>query len=176
MRSRIWCPMRRSTSQASPFPSMQDFVTSFEVLPWLKPGDSNPTQYLCGRRAELRFTVCRPASAEVSPCCHRPSGGDVACSVHVGVARSRGAGYAVKNRLALAVLARHMPTRGASLRRVCGRDLLDPTASLVLQTRGEQTPTASADAAIHTAFLCDPLAAPLDGAPRTAGHRTHVEG
>src|SRR4029077_15055139 len=40
----------------------------FDVLPWLKPGGSNPTtDYLCGRRAELRFTVRRPASAEVSP-------------------------------------------------------------------------------------------------------------
>src|SRR5215208_6599644 len=46
-----------------------------------------PPTYLCGRRAELRFTVHRPASAEVSPCCHRPSGGYVASSVHVGVAR-----------------------------------------------------------------------------------------
>jgi hypothetical protein len=34
----------------------------------------------------LRFTVRRPASAEVSPCCHRPSGGDVAWRVHVDVA------------------------------------------------------------------------------------------
>jgi hypothetical protein len=49
----------------------------------------------------LRFTVRRPASAEVSPCCHRPSGGDVACSVHIGVPRT--AGLALEDRLALAV-------------------------------------------------------------------------
>ena len=102
-------------------------------------------KYLCGRRAELRFTVRRPASAEVSPCCHRPSGGDVACSVHVGVARPCVAGFALENRLALAVSGCDVPARRASLRRVCSRDLLDPTVSLVLQTRGEQTPSASAE-------------------------------
>src|SRR4051812_12483904 len=61
------------------------------------PGDSNPTHHLCGRRAELRFTVHRPASAEVSPCCHRPSGGDVTCSVPVGVARRACRQCSVKN-------------------------------------------------------------------------------
>jgi len=34
-----------------------------------------------------------------------------------------------------------MPARGASLRRVGGRDLFDPTISLVLPPRGEQTPS-----------------------------------
>src|SRR5271165_7694566 len=116
-----------------------------DVHLWLKPEDSKPSHYLCGRRARLRFTVRRPASAEVSPCCHRPSGGDVACSVHVGVARTRVTDLALENRLALAVLGCDVPACGASLRRVRGRDLLDPTVSLVLQTRGEHTPTACAD-------------------------------
>lgn len=95
----------------------------------------------------LRFTVHRPASAEVSPCCHRPSGGDIACSVYVGVARTCGAGLAVEYRLALAVSGSDVPARRATLRRECGRDLLDPTVSFVLQPRGEQTPTAAADSA-----------------------------
>ena len=30
----------------------------------------------------MRFTVRRPTNAEVSPCCHRPSGGDVAVGLH----------------------------------------------------------------------------------------------
>jgi hypothetical protein len=124
----------------------------------------------------LRFTVRRPASAEVSPCCHRPSGGDVACSVHVGVARTCGAGLALENRLALAVSGRDVPTCRASLRRVSGRDLFDPTASLVLQTRREQTPSASADSMVQTALLCDSLAGLLDGATCTAGHGAHVKG
>ena len=51
----------------------------------------------------LRFMVRRPASAEVCPRCHRPSGGDTARSVHVAVARFCIAGFALENRLALAV-------------------------------------------------------------------------
>ena len=124
----------------------------------------------------MRFTVRRPASAEVSPCCHRPSGGDVACSVHVGVARPRGAGFALENRLALTVFGRDVPARGASLRGVRGRDLLDPTTSLVLQSRGEQTPSTPVNAPVEAALLGDPHTGPLDGAPRRAGHRAHVKG
>jgi hypothetical protein len=124
----------------------------------------------------LRFTVRRPASAEVSPCCHRPSGGDVACSVDVGVARPRIAGVTLESRLALAVPGSDVPARGASLRRVRGRDLLDPTVSLVLQTRGKQTPSASSDATVEPALLRDPLARLLDAAPRAAGHRIDIEG
>jgi hypothetical protein len=124
----------------------------------------------------LRFTVRRPASAEVSPCCHRPSGGDVACCVHVGVARPCGAGFALENRLALAALGSDVPARRASLRRVSGRYQLDPTASLVLQTRGEQTPTASKDATVQTTLVCHPHAGPLDGAPCRSRHRTHIKG
>jgi hypothetical protein len=124
----------------------------------------------------LRFTVHRPANAEVSPCCHRPSGGDVACSVHVGVARSRGAGLALENRLTLAVFGRDVPAGGASLRRVRGRDLLDPTVSLVPQSCGEQPPTAAGDTTVQPALLCDSHAGLLHGATRTAGHRPHIEG
>src|SRR5277367_6689040 len=88
---------------------------------------------LGSRRTELRFTVRRPASAEVSPCCHRPSGGDVACGVHVCVARPRAAGDALENRLALAVFGCDVPTVGASLRRIRRRDDFDPPQALVLQ-------------------------------------------
>ena len=124
----------------------------------------------------MRFTVRRPPSGEVSPCCHRPSGGDVACSVHVGVAPPSSAGFALEHRLALAVSGRDVPARGTSLRRVRGRDLLDPTESLVLQTCGEQTPTTSADRPVEPALLSDPHAGPLDSSARRAGHRPHVEG
>jgi hypothetical protein len=53
----------------------------------------------------LRFTVRRPPAGEVSPCGHRPSAGDVACSVVVGVAPSGSAGFALEDRLALVALA-----------------------------------------------------------------------
>ena len=123
----------------------------------------------------MRFTVRRPASADVSPCGHRPSGGDVASCVHVGVARPRVARFALVNRLALAVSGSDVPAPGASLRRVRLRDLLDPTASFVLQTRGEQTPPASADATVQPALLCDPLTGLLHSSPCSAGHRTHIK-
>ena len=100
----------------------------------------------------MRFTVRRPPSGEVSPCCHRPSGGDVACSVDVGVAPPGGAGFALEDRLALAVSGCDVPARGASLRRVRSRDLLDPAQSLVLQTRDELAPATSADRAVEPRF------------------------
>ncbi len=124
----------------------------------------------------MRFTVRRPPSGEVSPCCHRPSGGDVACSVHVGVAPSSSAGLALEDRLALAVSGCDVPARGALLRRVRGRDLLDPARCLVLQTCDELAPTTSADCAVEPAFLGDARPRLLDGAARGAGHRPHVEG
>lgn len=128
------------------------------------------------RQAELRFTVHRPASAEVSPCCHRSSSGDVARGVHIGVARPGGAGLAFKYRLALAVSDSHIPTRRASLRRVRGRDLLDPTIRLVLQTTREQTPPASEDAPVEAPFLGHLPAGLLHGAPGRSGHRPRVQG
>ncbi len=124
----------------------------------------------------MRFTVRRPPSGEVSPCGHRPSGGDVACSVDVGVAPSGGAGFALEDRLALAVSGCDVPACGATLRRVRGRDLLDPAESLVLQTRDELTPATSADRAVEPTLLGDSRARLLDGAARGTGHRPHVKG
>jgi len=124
----------------------------------------------------LRFTVRRPPTGEVSPCSHRPSGGDVACSVDVGVAPASRASFALEHRLALAVSGRDVPTHRTSLRRVRGRNLLDPTMGLVLQTRGEQPPTTTTDGPVQSTLLSDPHTGPLDRSPRRAGHRPHVEG
>jgi hypothetical protein len=124
----------------------------------------------------LRFTVRRPSTGEVSPCSHRPSGGNVTCSVDVGVAPSSSAGFALENRLALTVPGGDVPARGASLRRKRGRNLLDPTLSLVLQTRSEQPPTAAADSPVQSALLRNAHAGLLYSSPRSAGHRTHVKG
>src|SRR5215218_9102347 len=79
-----------------------------DVLPVLVSGDSNPSQRLCGRR-ELRFTVRRPPSGEVSPCSHRPPSGDVSCSVHIRGAPADTADFAPRDRLALAVFWRDVP-------------------------------------------------------------------
>jgi hypothetical protein len=123
----------------------------------------------------VRFTVRRPPNGEVSPCGHRPSGGDVTCSVDVGVAPTCSAGFALEDRLALAVSGCDVPARGASLRRVGGRDLLDPAGSLVLQACDELAPATSANCAVEPAFLSDSDTRLVEGAARGAGHRLHVE-
>jgi hypothetical protein len=124
----------------------------------------------------LRFTVRRPPTGEVSPCGHRPSGGDVSCSVDVGVAPTGSAGFALENRLALTVPRSDVPASRASLRRVSSRNLLDPAQSLVLQTRADKTPTTSADRAVKPPFLSHSRAGSLDSAARGPGHRAHVKG
>ena len=88
--------------------------------------------YLGSRRTRLRFTVHRPPCGE-SLCWYRPSGGDVAGSVDVGVARRRAAGDAREDRLALAVFACDVPTGRASLRCVRGRDAFDAARSFVVE-------------------------------------------
>jgi len=123
----------------------------------------------------LRFTVRRPPAGEVSPCGHRPSGGDVACSVDVGVAPYSSAGFALEDRLALAVSGCNVPARGASLRRVGSRNLLDPAQRLVLQTYDQLAPAASADCAVEPTFLSDTGTRLLDGAACRVRHSSHVQ-
>jgi hypothetical protein len=123
----------------------------------------------------LRFTVRRPPTGEVSPCGHRPSGRDVACSVHVGVAPASIAGLALEDRLALAVSGCDVPARGASLRRIRSRDLFNPAESLVLQPRDQLAPATSHDCAVEPALLGDSRARLLDGPARRPGHRPHVK-
>jgi hypothetical protein len=123
----------------------------------------------------LRFTVRRPPTGEVSPCGHRPPGGDVACSVDVGVAPWRIASFALENRLALAVLRRDVPTRGTTLRRIRSRDLLDPAEGLVLQAPYKLAPASSADCAVEPAFLGDVRTRFRGGSASGSGHRAHVK-
>jgi hypothetical protein len=139
-----------------------------------RDSDSHPAD-LGGRSGELRFTVRRPPTGEVSPCGHRPSGGDVARGVDVGVAPSGSAGFALEDRLALAVSGCDVPARGASLRRVRGRDLLDPPERFVLQTCDQLAPATSADHAVEPTFLGDSDARLLVGAMRGADHRPQAE-
>ena len=123
----------------------------------------------------MRFTVRRPPIGEVSPCCHRPSGGDVARSVHIGVAPPGSAGFALEDRLALAIFDCDVPARGASLRRVRSRDLLDPAHGLILQTRDEQAPTTSADRTVEPTFPSHSSPRVLGGTPCRARHRANFE-
>ena len=123
----------------------------------------------------MRFTVHRPANAGVSPCCHRPSGGDVACGVHVGIARPRVAGDALENRLALTVFRCDVPAAGASLRRVRCWNEFQPAGGLVLQSGHQQSPPLAADLTVEAPFLRDAGARAVSSAARRAGHRTHLQ-
>ena len=123
----------------------------------------------------MRFTVHRPASAEVSPCCHRPSGGDVACGVHVSIARPRAAGAALENRLALAVFRRDMPTGRASLGRVRRWNEFESHQGLVLQPGNQQAPALAVNLTVETPFLRDVGARALTSTARRAGHRPHMQ-
>ena len=123
----------------------------------------------------MRFTVHRPASAEVSPCCHRPSGGDVACGVDVGVARPCTAGDALEYRLALAVLRRDMPAVGASLRRVRCRDKFESPVGLVLQPGNQQAPPLAADLTVEAPFLRHVGARTVTSSARRAGHGAYLQ-
>ena len=123
----------------------------------------------------MRFTVRRPPCGEVSLCWYRPSGGDVAGSVHVGVARPRFAGDARKDRLALAVLGRDVPACGASLRRVRSRDPFESARGLVVESGNQHAPPLTTDFTVQAPFLGDPNAGSVTRAPCGAGHRPHIE-
>ncbi|MDT5355808.1 MAG: hypothetical protein QOJ56_4340 [Mycobacterium sp.] len=123
----------------------------------------------------MRFTVRGPARAEVSPCCHRPSGGDVACGVHVSIARPRSAGDALEIRLALAVFRRDMPAVGASLRRVRCWNEFDPPQGLVRQPCNQQSPSLAANLTVEAPFLRDVGAWAFTRTTRRPGHSTHIQ-
>jgi hypothetical protein len=90
-----------------------------------------PSRLRSRRRTELRFTVHGPARAKVSPCCHRPSGGDFARDVHISIALPRIAGDALENRLALTIFRRDMLAVGATLRHVRCWNEFDPAQGRV---------------------------------------------
>ncbi len=127
----------------------------------------------------MRFTVRRPANAEVSPCCHLAAGraakGRVACGVHVGIARPRTTSDTLENRLALTVFRRDMPTVRAPLRRERCRDEFDSPRSLVRQPGDQHPPPLAADLTVKTPLLRHVDTRTLPGAARRTGHRTHLQ-
>jgi hypothetical protein len=123
----------------------------------------------------LRFTVHRPPCGEVSLCCYRPSGGDVASSVHVGVARPSFAGNAGEDRLALAVFGCDVPAGGASLRRVRGRNAFESSRGLMVEPANQPAPSLAVDGAVEASFLRNPDARLVNRAARRASHPPHIE-
>ncbi len=129
-----------------------------------------------GRRgSELRFTVRRPPIGEVSPCCHHPSGGDVACSVDVGVAAAGIADFALEDRLALAVPGCDVPACGATLRRVHRGHSFETTKRFVLQTFNQHSPCTSADLAVESTLMGYSTARSFEGSARGSRHGSYVE-
>ncbi len=123
----------------------------------------------------MRFTVHRPPSGEVSLCCYHPSGGDVACRVHVSVAWAHLAGNAGEDRLTLAVFGSDMSAGGAPLRRVRGGDALDSSRGLMVEPSNQLAPALTADSAVEASFLRNPYARLVNRAARRASHRPHIE-
>ena len=123
----------------------------------------------------MRFTVHRPPCGEVSLCWYRPSGGEVAGRLHVGVARPRTAGDAREDRLALAVFGCDVPAGRASLRRVRSRDAFNAPICLVVEPGNQTTPPLMTDRAVEAPFLRNLNAGLVTRAARGAGHRRHVE-
>jgi hypothetical protein len=123
----------------------------------------------------LRFTVRRPPCGEVSLCWDRPSGGDVAGRVDVGVARPRAAGDAGEDRLALAVFGCDVPAGGASLRRVRSRNAFESARSFLVEAGNKPTPPSTTDRAVEAPLRCDPNARLFEGSAHRAGHRLNLE-
>jgi hypothetical protein len=123
----------------------------------------------------LRFTVRRPARVEVSPCCHRPSGGDIPCGVYVGIERPRTTGDANENRLALATFSCDVPASRASLRRIGGWNKFETRCGLVFEPSNQHSPSLAADLTIEAPFLGDAGTWTLASTARRAGHGAHVQ-
>jgi PLP dependent protein len=123
----------------------------------------------------LRFTVRRPPQGKVSLCWYRPSGGDVASRIHVGVAWSGFAGDAREDRLVLAVFGCDVPTNGASLRRVRGRNVFDTSRSFLVEPDDKLAPGLTTDRAVKPSFLHDAKPWLVQRAACGTSHRPHVE-
>src|SRR5882757_9430399 len=141
-------------------PTLAEFTitlaTRVDVLPWTSSlGIPTRPTYLGSRSAELRFTVRRPPNGEVSLRWYRPSGGNVAGCVDVGVARPRFAGDAGEDRLALAVFGCDVPAGGASLRRVRGRDSFESSRGFLVEPGHQLAPGLMTDCAVEASFLRD---------------------
>jgi hypothetical protein len=121
----------------------------------------------------LRFAVRRPHV--VSLRCHRPSGGDVAGCVDVGIARPRTAGDTLKDRLALAVFGRDVTAGGASLRRVSSWNAFDAASALVVEPGNEAAPSLTSDRAVKAALLRHSNTGLFECPARGAAHRPHVK-
>ena len=112
----------------------------------------------------LRFTLHSDRRPHRSTRCHRPSGGDVACGVHVGVV-GVAAGPAAEGGLALARLRVGGPARRTCLGCVCRGNLLDPAGALCSRRVTKLAPPVGEDGTVQAGLLSHVPARPLERAP-----------
>jgi hypothetical protein len=122
----------------------------------------------------LWFAVHWPAQRRASPRSHRMPCGDVLGCVHVRVG-SVSAGRAGEDRLALAVLTRHMPARAATQARICRANLLHPARGFLFKAAHQYAPAGGEDLPVQPGFLPHIPAGARDGAFRRAGHVPHPQ-
>ena len=117
----------------------------------------------------MRFAVHWPQQPGASPRSHGMPCRDVPGRIHISIAREP-AGSAREDRLALAVLCRHVPARATALRRVCGANLLYSSWSLVLQSTHQHSPAASEHAPVQSGLLAYSPTRLARRASRGTGH------
>ncbi len=117
----------------------------------------------------MRFAVHGPGIPEASPRSHGVPRRDVLGCVHVGIVGET-AGCAYETRLALTRLPIHVPARRAPLAREGGSDLLQPSASLLLQPTHQQSPARPQDLPVEPGLLANHPARISPGALRGSGH------
>jgi hypothetical protein len=122
----------------------------------------------------LRFAVRRLGNPYASPRSRRPSDGDIARSVNVCVAYVS-AGIAGEDGLALACLRIHLPACRATLRSVCGRNLLNSSLGLLIKAGNEHSPGIFEYPSVKSCFLGNASAGFCGGAPCRARHCLHIE-
>ena len=117
----------------------------------------------------MGFAVRRPGNPDASPRSHRMPCGDVLGRVDVCVAGVT-AGGASEDRLALAVLRRHMSARAAALAGERGIDLFDPAGSFLLQPFDQDAPAGGEDFPVEPGLGTHVAAGSGHGAPSRARH------
>src|SRR5215467_3932944 len=132
-------------------------------------GAGIPARCLCREESRLGFAVHRPAQGQASPRCHRMPCGDVGGRVHIRVGGVT-AGGAGEDRLALAVLTRHMPARRAALASVRRVNLLNSARSFLLKAANKNAPAGGEDLPIQPGLGAHAPAGLVDGGFRRANH------
>jgi hypothetical protein len=122
----------------------------------------------------LRFAVHRPGNPDASPRSHGVPRRDVPGCVHIRIG-GVSAGSAGKDRLALAILTRYMPTHRAALACVHRIDLLHSARSFLLQAAYQDAPASGEDLSVQRCLGLHIAPGFSDGTFRRARHVRHTQ-